>query len=94
MLRTVEAVIDAHGNVRLLEEVQLPGPRRAFGTILEDARTAMPGQSRSFRAASPVARFARTATQAPGNGSPPAVSSSSGKSPACAPSRWPASSSP
>ena len=37
MIRTVEAVVDPAGNVRLLEEVQLPGPRRALVTILEDA---------------------------------------------------------
>jgi len=37
MIRTVEAVVDASGNVRLLEDVQLPGPRRALVTILEDA---------------------------------------------------------
>ena len=37
MIRTVEAVVDSSGNVRLLEEVQLPGPRRALLTILEDA---------------------------------------------------------
>jgi hypothetical protein len=36
MIRTVEAVVDARGNVRLLEEVQLPGPRRALVTILDD----------------------------------------------------------
>ena len=36
MIRTVEAVVDSSGNVRLLEEVQLPGPRRALVTILED----------------------------------------------------------
>jgi hypothetical protein len=28
-------VIDEHGNVRLLEPIQLPGPRRALVTILE-----------------------------------------------------------
>ena len=37
MMRTVEAVVDASGNVGLLEEVQLPGPRRALVTIIEDA---------------------------------------------------------
>ena len=37
MIRTVEAVVDAQGNVRLLEDVQLPGPRRALVTILDDA---------------------------------------------------------
>jgi hypothetical protein len=36
MVRTVEAVIDPQGNVRLLEEVQLPEPRRALVMILED----------------------------------------------------------
>ena len=37
MIRTVEAVVDSSGNVRLLEDVQLPGPRRALVTILDDA---------------------------------------------------------
>jgi hypothetical protein len=36
MIRTVEATIDEHGNVRLLEPVQLPSTRRALVTILED----------------------------------------------------------
>lgn len=33
-LRTFEATIHEDGNVRLLEPVQLPEPRRAFVTIL------------------------------------------------------------
>jgi hypothetical protein len=37
MLRTVEAVIDEHGNVHLLEAIQLPAARKALVTILEDA---------------------------------------------------------
>ncbi len=37
MIRTVEAIVDPSGNVRLLEDVQLPGPRRAILTILDDA---------------------------------------------------------
>ena len=37
MIRTVEAVVDPSGNVRLLEDVELPGPRRALVTILDDA---------------------------------------------------------
>jgi hypothetical protein len=37
MIRTVEAVVDPNGNVRLLEDIQLPGPRRALLTILDDA---------------------------------------------------------
>ena len=39
MLRTVEAVIDEHGKVHLLEDVQLTEARRALVTILEDAPT-------------------------------------------------------
>jgi hypothetical protein len=37
MIRTLEAVIDRAGNVRLLEPVQLPGSRRAFVMILDDS---------------------------------------------------------
>ncbi len=40
MLRTVEAVIDQHGNVRLLEAIQFTAARRALVTILEDAPVA------------------------------------------------------
>lgn len=36
MIRTVEAVIDEHGNVRLLEPVHLPAARRALVMILEE----------------------------------------------------------
>ncbi len=36
MLQTIEATIDEQGNVRLLEPVLLPEPRRAFVTILSD----------------------------------------------------------
>jgi hypothetical protein len=35
VFRTIEAVIDEHGNVRLLESVQLPAARRALVTILD-----------------------------------------------------------
>ena len=37
MIRTIEAIIDERGNVRLLEPVQLSSMRRAFVTILEEA---------------------------------------------------------
>jgi hypothetical protein len=37
MIRTVEAIVDEHGRVRLLEEVELPEARRALVTILEEA---------------------------------------------------------
>ena len=36
MIRTVEAIIDERGNVRLLEPVQLQATRRALVTILEE----------------------------------------------------------
>lgn len=36
MIRTVEAVIDERGVVRLLESVDLPTARRALVTILEE----------------------------------------------------------
>lgn len=39
MIKTVEAIIDEQGNVRLLEPVQLASARRALVTILEDAPT-------------------------------------------------------
>ena len=39
MLRTVEAVIDEHGKVHLLEDVQLTEARKALVTILEDIPT-------------------------------------------------------
>ncbi|MCA1601328.1 MAG: hypothetical protein LC776_06685 [Acidobacteria bacterium] len=36
MIQTVEAVIDKHGKVHLLESVRLPEARRALVTILEE----------------------------------------------------------
>ena len=36
MIRTVEAVIDEQGNVRLLEPIRSSSVRRAFVTILDD----------------------------------------------------------
>ncbi len=37
MIKTIEAIIDEQGNVRLLEPVQLSSKRRAVVMILEDA---------------------------------------------------------
>ena len=37
MLRTVRAIIDEHGEVCLLEPIELPAARQALVTILEDA---------------------------------------------------------
>lgn len=39
MIQTLEAVVDEQGQVRLLETVHLPAPRRALVTILEDEPT-------------------------------------------------------
>jgi hypothetical protein len=36
-MRTVEAVIEPNGEVRLMEPVRVPSPRRALVTILEEA---------------------------------------------------------
>jgi hypothetical protein len=36
MIRTIEAVIDEQGKVRLLKKVRLPSARRALVTILEE----------------------------------------------------------
>lgn len=36
MIRTIEAVIDEQGNIRLLKQVRLPATRRALVTILEE----------------------------------------------------------
>lgn len=43
MLRTVEAVLEVNGTVRLLEAVELTTPHRALVTILDD--TAKPGEA-------------------------------------------------
>jgi len=45
MIRTVEAVIDEQGNVRLLDPVHLPSARRALVTILEDRQLAGASES-------------------------------------------------
>ena len=39
MIQTVEALIDENGSVVLLEEIHLPGARRALVTILEQPAT-------------------------------------------------------
>jgi hypothetical protein len=48
MIRTLEAVVDPDGNVRLLEDVHLAGPRCALVRILDDApqseETALPSE--------------------------------------------------
>jgi hypothetical protein len=44
MIQTVEAVINTDGQVRLLGEVHVDGPRRAFVTVLEEP-AAVPGET-------------------------------------------------
>jgi hypothetical protein len=45
MIQTLEAVIDEHGAVRLLEDVRLPAARRALVTILEDEPASHPAET-------------------------------------------------
>lgn len=45
MIKTVEAVIDERGNVRLLEPVHPGGVRRALVTILEEQPTERPAET-------------------------------------------------
>jgi hypothetical protein len=45
MIQTLEAVIDEHGTVRLLENVRLPAARRALVTILEDEPITHPAET-------------------------------------------------
>ena len=44
MIQTVEATIDANGQVRLLGAVQVDGPRRALVTVLEEPAM-IPGEA-------------------------------------------------
>jgi hypothetical protein len=44
MIQTVEAVVDAAGEVRLLGEIHIDGPRRALVTVLEEP-AALPGEA-------------------------------------------------
>ena len=48
MIRTVEAIIDEHGNVRLREPVHLPAARRALVMILEEDPVAGVSESALF----------------------------------------------
>jgi hypothetical protein len=44
MIQTVEAIVDASGQVRLLGEVRVTGPRRALVTVLEEPAV-VPGET-------------------------------------------------
>jgi len=45
MIQTLEAVIDEHGIVRLLQDIRLPAARRALVTVLEDEPVAHPAET-------------------------------------------------
>jgi hypothetical protein len=45
MIRTVEAVIDRRGEVRLLEPLELPDARRALVLVLDDALLERPHEA-------------------------------------------------
>lgn len=45
MIQTLEAVIDEHGVVRLLEDIHLPSARRALVTVLEDEAVGHPAET-------------------------------------------------
>lgn len=45
MIQTLEAVIDEHGIVRLLENIHLPEARRALVTVLDDAPAGHPAET-------------------------------------------------
>jgi hypothetical protein len=45
MIKTVEAVIDEHGNVRLLDPIHPRTARRALVTILEESPTERPDEN-------------------------------------------------
>lgn len=44
-MKTLEAIIDEHGNVKLLEPVQPGSKRRALVTILEESPADVAGES-------------------------------------------------
>jgi hypothetical protein len=45
MMHTIEATIDEHGNVRLLESISLPEAKRALVTILDDRVDILPNET-------------------------------------------------
>lgn len=53
MIQTVEAVVDANGQVRLLGEVHVNGPRRALVTVLEEP-AAVPSETARLAEAMPA----------------------------------------
>jgi len=58
MIQTVEAMVDASGQVRLLGDIGVDGPRRALVTILEEP-SAVPGEAALLSEAALVADWNR-----------------------------------
>jgi hypothetical protein len=58
MIQTVEAVVDASGQVRLLGEVRVDAPRRALVTVLEEP-PAGPGEAALLAEAALAADWSR-----------------------------------
>lgn len=44
MIQTVEAIVDPDGQIRLLGDIHVSSPRRAFVTVLEEP-AAVPGEA-------------------------------------------------
>ena len=59
MLRTIKAVVEADGTVRLLEPVRLDGARRALLTILDDGDEDAPSSSALLSEAALAADWSR-----------------------------------
>jgi len=45
VIQTVEAVIDANGQIRLLSPITVDAPRRALVTVLEEPAVVVPGEA-------------------------------------------------
>lgn len=58
MIQTVEAVVDAAGQVRLLGEIHITGSRRALVTVLEEP-AAVPGEAALLAEAALAADWSR-----------------------------------
>ncbi|HWG45053.1 MAG TPA: hypothetical protein VN688_19950 [Gemmataceae bacterium] len=63
MIQTVEAVVDAAGQVRLLGEVHIDGPRRALVTVLEEPAV-IPGEAALLAEAALAADWLRPEEEA------------------------------
>jgi hypothetical protein len=63
LLQTLEAEIDANGNIRLLEPLQVTSPRRALVTLLTDSMPDANGSTNGVSAVTDLAREDRRRQQ-------------------------------